>query len=381
MIPVIWKYLISNFLRTFSLTVGAFLAILLASRLEEIAHFTSFGADFGLILIFTLFQIPYILPIAIPIACLIGSILLMQKLSGDQELTAIRASGFSLKEVAFPLLLTAFMISIVNFICVSELATMSHHESNVLKNELRSINPLLLLHNKHLMRTKGIYYETLGSSKLGQSASDILIGVPDQSDQSIRMVLAKKLEISQERILADQLTLITPFGNESPGTFRNVMMENINKTAISLEEFANLIEKKLVKITLDSMNMRGLLEYRRELKNESLSPDLDDLRKKEISKNLNAIISEIVRRFSLGFSPFTLTLLGLAFGVSISRLSSNWSLTFPIGLTALFLATFFAAKSIDKNLWLSLSLYIIPQLLIIFASIRKMEKISHGIES
>ncbi|MFV0340031.1 MAG: LptF/LptG family permease [Parachlamydiaceae bacterium] len=372
--------MISNFLRTFLLTVCAFLAILLASRLEEIAHFTSFGADFGLIAIFTLFQIPYILPIAIPIGCLIGSILLMQKLSSGQELTAIRASGFSLKEVAFPLLATAFLISIINFLCVSELATMSHHQSNVLKNELRSINPLLLLHNKHLMRTKGIYYESLGSSKLGQSASDILIGLPDQSGHALRIVCAKKLEITQDSIKADQLAVLTPFGEKKEGEFRNAILENIQKTEIPLDEFANLIEKKLVKVTLDSLDMQQLFQLRRELKSERNDPATPDERKAEIKHTLTSTWIELVRRFSLGFSPFTLTLLGIAFGVSISRLSSSWSLAFPIGLTALFLACFFAAKSLDKNLWLSMALYLAPQLLIIFASIRKMERISQGIE-
>lgn len=374
--PVIWKYLIVNFLRVFGLTVGAFLAILLASRLEEIAHFASFGAEFLLILLFTLFQIPYILPIAIPIACLISAILLMQRLSTDQELTAIRAAGISLKEITTPLLLTAFAISLFNFYCVSEIATLSHYKSNLLKTELKSVNPLLLLHNKHLLRTKGMFFETLGPSKLGQSASDVILAIPNQNDRNLRMVIAKKLQVTPEIISADQLTLIAPFGKDPETGYAPLLMENISIGELKLKDFSSLIDKKIAKLTLDSLSMGYLLIKWKEWKTLYANDPTP-----ENKKAIRSLRSEIARRFSLGFAPLSLTLLGIAFGIGVSRIRSRWALFQPLFLTALFLSCFFAAKAMENRPGLAMPLYLVPQVLIIIASVRKLDRISHGRES
>lgn len=374
--PVIWKYLIVNFLRVFALTVGAFLAILLASRLEEIAHFASFGAEFLLILLFTLFQIPYILPIAIPIACLISAILLMQRLSTDQELTAIRAAGISLKEITTPLLLTAFAISLLNFYCVSEIATLSHYKSNLLKTELKSVNPLLLLHNKHLLRTKGMFFETLGPSKLGQNASDVILAIPNQNDRNLRMVIAKKLQVTPEVISADQLTLIAPFGKQPDSGYDPLLMENISIGELKLKDFSSLIDKKISKLTLDSLSMGYLLIKWKELKTHYANEPTP-----ENKKAVRSLRSEIARRFSLGFAPLSLTLLGIAFGIGVSRIRSRWALFQPLFLTALFLSCFFAAKAMENRPGLAMPLYLVPQVLIIIASVRKLDRISHGRES
>ncbi len=376
--PVIWKYLIVNFLRIFGLSVGAFLAILIASRLEEVAHFASLGAPISLIALFALFQVPYILPIAIPISCLISGVLLMKQLSSDQELTAIRAAGFSLKEVAFPILLTAFALSLVNFYCVSEVATFSHYQANLLKNELRSVNPLLLLRNKHLLKTKGMYFDALGASKLGQSASDILLAIPEQKPKTLQLIVAKNLSVQPDEISAKGLSFFTPFGKMARDQYDQLLIENISSGTIPLKDFAELIEKKTIKITPDSLSLNAVITILQDKREQTHRPNITPLEKKELVDSIRTLISEIARRFSLGFAPVTLTLLGLSFGVSISRKPSTMTLFFPIALTALFLTTFFAAKAMEQKSGLAIALYAFPQLLIILASVFKMWRISHG---
>lgn len=97
--PIVWRYLLSHYLKVLVLCVTAFIAVLLTTRLDEIAHFASMGPEGFYIILYTLYQIPYILPIAIPISCLISSILLIQRLSRSHELTALRASGMGLKTI------------------------------------------------------------------------------------------------------------------------------------------------------------------------------------------------------------------------------------------------------------------------------------------
>src|SRR5262249_35116763 len=102
--PILWRYLLGHYLKVLVLCVLAFVAILLATRLDEIAHFATLGPEGMVILSFPLHQIPYILPIAIPISCLISAMLLIQRLSHTHEMTAIRASGLSLRMILCPIL-------------------------------------------------------------------------------------------------------------------------------------------------------------------------------------------------------------------------------------------------------------------------------------
>lgn len=381
--PILWRYLIVNYLNVFGLCVVAFIAILLTSRLEEIAHFASFGAELHLIVLFTLFQIPYILPIAIPISCLISSILLMQRLSAEHELTAIRSSGFSLKEIVIPILLTSAALSFLNFFIVSELATWSHFKTNLLKTELRSVNPLLLLHNKHLMRMKGIYYDTMGPSRMGQSAADVIIGMPNQHTHSINLILAKNLLATTDRFHADQLGILSQFGESTDSTFDELMLENIAVAESKIEDFAYLIQKKVSHVTHDNLNMRLLLlrldDLRLQLTGLENNPASEPVAK-QLRKSIRMLYTDIARRLSGGLSPFTLTLLGLAFGMSIGRGKKKGTLAFPLLLAAFYLMCFFAAKALENQVGLAIALYILPQLIIIILSIRKMDRISHGVE-
>lgn len=353
--PTLWRYLAGSFSRTFLLCLAAFLAILLTSRLEEIAHFSSLGADLRLITLFTLFQIPYILPIAIPVSCLIASILLMQRLSSDQELTALRSLRFSLNKVITPVLILAAFISLFNFYTVSELATLSHLKANFLKNELRSVNPLLLFHNKPLMQMKGIYYDATGGSKLGTSAKDVILSIPNEKRHSLNLVFAKHLSADDDEFSADQLSILSPQGKGD-----NMILETFQDAKAPIEGFSQIIQKKVYPINNDTLNMGYLL-----------------LRKQK--ENKQQIYSEIARRISSGLSPFTFTLLGLSFGMSITRLKKGYSLVFPIGLAALYLICFFAGKAFETKSYLACTLYFLPHLIIIFASIYKIDKISKGI--
>lgn len=175
--PILWRHLLSQYLKVLFLSTAALIALLLTIRLGEIAHLATLAPRPIYVLYFALYQIPYILPIALPISGLISAILLFQRLSKHRELTALRAAGFSLSNLLTPLLLTSAFLAIGNFYITSELATDSHLSASLIKNEVHFINPLLLLNNKHLMKLKGIHFDAMGPSRLGESASHVVISL------------------------------------------------------------------------------------------------------------------------------------------------------------------------------------------------------------
>ena len=376
--PIVWRYLLSHYIKVLLLCVVGFVAILLTTRLDEIAHFATLGPKGLYILAFTMHQIPYILPIALPIACLISSILLVQRLSRTHELTALRAAGFSLGTLLSPILIAAAALSVANFYVVSELSTQSHLTTGLLKTELRSINPLLLLHNKHLLKMKGIFLRSLGPSKMGESVEQVVIASPNKHNDRINLLIADKLRASSSKFVGHQVTFISSIGDRGEARADDIAVENLTHAQMSVQDFGQMMQKKVWTLNNDHLRM-SLLLAKLEGEKEILASATPE-NQKTVKRCVAKCYAEILRRISIAFAAFSFTLLGCAYGISISRFQSNRAIFTVIGMAAFVLVSFFVAKGIEDQLGAAATLYIAPHLILIAASLRTISKASKGIE-
>lgn len=377
--PLLWRYLLSQYLKVFVFCVLAFIALLLTLRLNEIAYFATLGPSAIKVLWFTLQQIPYVLPIAIPISALISSVLLAQNLSQSKELTAMRSCGFSLKDILAPILVASLLLSTLNFYIISELTTASHHTAGQLKNQLRSVNPLLILNNSLLARMKGFYFDTLGTSRLGEFAHDVIFLSPNKHSDRLTLMVAKRMEVNPDELSGDHVTLITSRTPKEGGQ-EELIIENMLSSRTLIRDFSNLLEKKISIVNNDHLQFKQLLirkdESKRLLQSVSGLPE----ESKQARHDYYRVLSEMIRRFSASFSVFSFTFLGIAFGIRISRVKSNWSIFFIAFFASLYLAAFFTANSFSQAIISASLLYCVPHVLICIASLFTLRKISLGIE-
>lgn len=376
--PLLWRYLLTQYLRVFLLSTFAFIAILLVMRLEEVAHFITLGADTLTVVEFVLYQIPYILPIAIPLSLLISTVLLLNRLSQFHELTALRACGYGLKQILTPLLMMASLIALLNFYLVSELSSLSHLNSARLKNQLRSINPLHLAHNRHLMRTQGFFFTVLGDSKTGESASNIVFALPSKNSNRLNLMVAKQIEFKSPYFTGENLTLISSLSSRSKSK-SSLLIENVGRFATTFEDFSQLLQKQVWLLNNDHLKLSWLLVRIEDERQAASSAATVDQAKQHI-RNFNRGWAEILRRFSIAFAAFSFTLMGAAFGMRIGRLKSSRGYLFIILLTTLFLLAYFAAQKMGHILATSILLYLSPHVLIIISSIWALKRVSRGFE-
>ena len=92
-LPTLWRYFLAQYCKALGVSLFGFIIILLSTRLEDIARLVSLGASFLPIVLYILYQIPYVLQLAVPISSLVASLFLFQRLSANNELTAIREIG------------------------------------------------------------------------------------------------------------------------------------------------------------------------------------------------------------------------------------------------------------------------------------------------
>lgn len=287
----------------------------------------------------------------------------MHNMSQNNEITALRSSGFSMTQILTPLLFLSLFLSLLNGYTVSELSTLSHLKTHLLKQELKTVNPLLLAHNRHLLKLKGITFDALGKTKIGQFSSDVVIGMPTSDEKGINLFVIKKIENDGTSLSLENFSLLTPFNKtmkekqEEEPTFPAYFVQGSDKINLPLNSFSPFLKSKMPSLTLDTLSFNLLLK------------NLPDV----------ATYGELGRRFSATLSPFAFTLLGLSFGLGISRIRRFTSNIIPICLGALYLIAFFAGKASHQKPLVAIIFYSIPILIIVLASLFKIRRISHGL--
>lgn len=381
--PTVWRFLLAQYVKVLVLCVVSFIAILLTTRMDEIAQFAALGASSPYVFRFILYQVPYILPIALPISALISTVILMQRLSGTYELTALRACGYSLAHVATPLLLMAVFLSIGNLYIISELSTHSHLMKRVLKREIKALNPLILLQNEKLTRLKGIYAHSEGGLKTGEDANNLLVASYNPRSKNLDLVLAKHLMSSSEALVGDQITLVSTL-KEGDSGYDRMLIENAAYVTLPTLDLSQLMGRAAWSPKDDYLKMSLLLmrgsQYRKDIRTaKKAGLSSNDLRK--LKKQLSAVDSEIVRRASLALSIFTFTLMGIAFGMHLTPRQVQKGLFWIIGLATMFLICYFTAKGLHSNAPAAITLYLAPHVLIIALCCRALQHVSQGREA
>ena len=108
------RYILRRFLSTLGFAVLAFVFIVVfVDMIGNLGKFIDKNVPQKIILKYYLYNIPYILVLALPIAMLLASLLSIGQMTKYYELTAIKSVGVSLYRILFPLFLLSIVISFV----------------------------------------------------------------------------------------------------------------------------------------------------------------------------------------------------------------------------------------------------------------------------
>ncbi len=109
------RYILGGFWRNLLLGVLAFTVIYVTVDLsEETDNFYDNNAAAREIASYYFYQLPWILLLTMPISVLLSAVFTLGRLSRENELTALVASGMPLTRVARPILVSAFFISLAS---------------------------------------------------------------------------------------------------------------------------------------------------------------------------------------------------------------------------------------------------------------------------
>jgi lipopolysaccharide export system permease protein len=110
------RYMVSELSGPFNFGLAAFTLIYAATTILAIGRLVSEEhAPLGAAVEYFLWQLPQIVVTVVPMAMLFGTLLTLQRLSAESELTAFKAGGVGLVRAVAPLLVTGFAVSLVTY--------------------------------------------------------------------------------------------------------------------------------------------------------------------------------------------------------------------------------------------------------------------------
>ena len=147
---ILKKYILREFGVFLFYSILAFIAIfVLVDAVEVLGDFIEDRVSLHLIVLYYLFYIPYIIVLTLPVAMLLTTMFSLGRLVGDNEITAMKASGISLYRILSPLyvftIITGFVVMGFSEYVVP-IANRYREDIKTQKNEFR----LSLLRNREL---------------------------------------------------------------------------------------------------------------------------------------------------------------------------------------------------------------------------------------
>ena len=237
------------------------------------------GLDVSQVSELMIYSIARFVPLALPIAVLISSVMVLGKLGENYELAALQSSGVSLISIMKPIFILIVLISISSFLFSNYVMPIANFKGGSLLYDIKKKKPAINI-------KEGIFYNDIDgfSIKIGSKDDDVLndILIYDHKENlgNKKVISAKsgKMNITDDE---KYMELYLFDGNSY------IEIENNNKKKKSINRKISF-QKDLIRFDLSSFNMKNSeMLYKGHyamLNNKQLTHSIDSLNNKLIDK-------------------------------------------------------------------------------------------------
>ncbi len=159
---IITRYMLSQFLPIFILTITAFVGIyLIVDFFEKVDNMMIKGTPAADIFSYFAYKIPFIISQGLPVATLLGILIALGILKRNHELIAMEASGIHRITYILPIIVAAFIFSAAHFLFAESIARTLHRQSEAIwqENVTQSGQAAAYSHENVWYHGKGTIYQ------------------------------------------------------------------------------------------------------------------------------------------------------------------------------------------------------------------------------
>ena len=350
MIRVFNRYLLGDFIKSFLTVFFVLLFVVYVIGTMKIAiDYMARGISGMLILKVFALNIPYLLSFVIPMSVLTTVLLHFGRLSADGEITAMKACGVSLWQVAAPFLVCAVVLSAICLYVNAELSPQSHYARRQTLRELGEEDPLALLDEGRFVSDFPDVKIYVGK-KTESRMEDIIIYQFDGTNAhaEVRAQAGRMTFDAGTRVMKIDLEQVrmTEFDKKDPGDLTKARTLSAESYPVTLDLRQMLKKGKLGKKPA-SMTFAELVRAIRNVRQA-----FPDIQEGNVPRMRAKMAVDASQRLALAMSCFSFTLLAIPLGIRSHRKDS--SLGIGIALVLMFLFYMFillADMLIDKPAW------------------------------
>lgn len=354
--PTLWAYLIKKFTTQFLFVLIGIIGFLIVIRFNTIAGFATSGSDISLILVFVALIIPHVLPFAFPISALTAALIVSRKMSQEKHFSALRATGLSFKTIFIPLILILSTLSIVNLFVSGTLAPISKIKTKSLIYNVTLKHPLFITQKACPLKIRSLYTD-IGKASSKETAYDLIMAFKNKKNERLSLIVADKLSAKDGQLKGKNLAFISSLKSSNTESQDDLIIENEAFMTTS----ANVVDALLYKDeAVDGVDYMDLLQLIKNLDKKIYYPN------------------ELLKRVTIALAPLTFGILGLSFGISISRTRSNWAIFWAILMAAFFLMSYVIGRSYRYHPERSLIIFTLSHLILLSVSFIRIRRIQRG---
>jgi lipopolysaccharide export system permease protein len=353
MLPLIWRYLILEQAKlNFLCCLGTMLLFSLL-RIEEIARFAALGAPSKDIIQFAKVVFPQLLLLSIPLSSFISTYLVWQRLSNSSELLGALTSGIDIKHFIFPSFALSLLMGGVNGALALDWVPSSQRQAKELKVYWSHLNPSHLLGKDPIWQLPGA---TVISNKV-KGRLEVYIASFHRKQSSSHFIHIHDLQMSDfDKMNLDESTHLIFYPQDHA---QYMSLESIDSSNYS--SFLTYSPPPPSKISVTMLPVSIILNQLRDYDSSFLIP------KKQFK-------IEIFRRLYFSFLPLCFSFLAMVLGFHLDRRVKPHHSIGVFCWIMILITSYFLANTQLFSTSLSIGFYLLPSLLVIFWSYRKINQ-------
>jgi lipopolysaccharide export system permease protein len=286
---------------------------------------TAEGAGLHMVGMVMLYSMPKILCYTLPIGLLVSVVLVFNRMSADNEISAMRASGITLLQIITPVVLSAIAISATGWYLWFSVSPNASLEAKLLMKEVAFNDPVKLIAGNTSSEVLQGFYLMHGGQIGKDRLKDVTIYMQDRkTGKLLESISAKEAQIRVNK-QAQSITLIlhdfktTRFDHSNPERAPQYPQAKVFEQEISYARHSN--KKPLVRREKE-MTIKQLFAWIKFLR-----ADGRDHWKHSIQLHWRA---------AWALSPFTFILIGIPLGLQIARRENYAGIVGCLGVMAVF---------------------------------------------
>lgn len=346
MMRILRNYVLKEFISAFLLSVFILTFVMLLGNLIKLAELI---ITKGIPLLAAgklfLYLIPFLFSFILPVSTLTAVLLSIGRLSGDNEIIAIRSSGISLHKILSPVIIVGLMLSLFAILLNNKIIPISHLKSRETMVEIGSQNPMAALEAGTFITAFEkfiIFIYRIDGNKF----SNIRIYEPQGENKPPRTIIAKKGEfilLPDKQLL--KLKLMEGTSDEiNPSDPENFYKLNFKTYFMNIDfkkQTAKQVNKKSKDMTLEEL--RGEIE---KFKVQGIDPA--------------PLLTEIYKRSALAFSCLVFVVIGAPFAMITRRREKSLNFGFAFLIMALYYLLLIGFETLSSegqmSPWLAMSM-------------------------